>query len=149
MPLLQQSGNRRSIARNCWSLAPVTPHPNIAPSVPSPVPTNSDRARIRPNYPAAAYPNPTAVPRPVSRHPNILRTGRDGHYLNLRGRGRQRRLDGDGWSRLTRRVCSDHSLGLAIRRRRWITGLLILVGWHILNPTLHAARGQGEDADEK
>src|SRR5882724_6375287 len=113
-------------------LAPMTSHPNITAWVPCPVGSHPDGANVWPDYPSAAYPNPTAVPGPVPGNPNILRTRDDGHDLNL-GRWRcQRRFD---------HVCSGRSLRLAIGGWSRVAGLLILIHRHILNLAFHATGG--------
>src|ERR1019366_3418388 len=91
----------------------------------APVTTHPDRARVRPRRPAAAQPDPAAVPFPTTAEPDESWIGRDRDDFYLR-RGRFARLvppDGSAWRRhINRAVTIDHLTFHAAGKQRQAGG---------------------------
>ena len=119
-------------ANNTLCLTPVPADPNVSMSAAFPAGPDPDRVRMRTIHIATANQIPTAAtPSPISGSPNIFRSGRDRHNLDLYRRrrllnhgrhgGLRRNLDGlgrgSGRSRLFDSVGLRRGLsGLNLRR---------------------------------
>jgi hypothetical protein len=81
----------RNVSQECprrGKSAPIAADPNVATSVPGPMSPNPNGVRSWTNDVMTSGPDPAAAnaDRPVAGHPNIVRSGSYGDYLNLRWR---------------------------------------------------------------
>lgn len=125
-------------------LPPVTVHPINPATVPDPMARDPNRVRMWTNHPMATRPDPPAMPRPNTRHPNISRSRRDRHHFRLHRRRyftRRRRFRSAYSLRLRRGSWSFWPRGRSGyygRRWRWRRRRLP----HVYDSTFHAAGQQ-------
>ena len=133
------------------------------------MPAHPNGAGARPSHIAATDPNPTAIPCPIARRPNVIRARSDWNNLHLRRRrGRRRYHDRLRWrlgrhrGRSRRRLLPIRCRGrwsgcgcaaggrLGRRRIGWLGDVsrLNVVHRHIFNSALRATGGQRRDSRE-